>query len=66
MNERVFLKSNYEKVLSLIADDAKSATIIDAMLNTLQQLRAKNAFRLALLNQIREEMDRTNEKGTNK
>lgn len=57
----VFLKTNYEKVISLISDDAKNAAVLEDLQTTVRQLRAKCSFRLALLNQLREEMEKTGE-----
>ena len=55
MNEdNVWLKTDEEKLRSLIADEAKNADMMMAMLNTLRQMQAKSKFRLALLNQLLE------------
>lgn len=50
-----YLKTREEKLRSLIADEAKMIPMLDNMLATLKQLKAKQAFRLALLNQLLEE-----------
>ena len=55
MNE--WLKTNEEKLRSLIADEAKMMPMLDNMQATLKQLKAKQAFRLALLNQLLEDVD---------
>lgn len=55
MNQEVWLKTNEEKLRSLIADEAKMIPMLDNMMSTLKQLKAKQAFRLALLNQLLEE-----------
>jgi hypothetical protein len=52
--ESVWLKTDEEKLRSLIADEAKSLNIIDGMQSNLKQLRSKCIFRLALLNQLLE------------
>jgi hypothetical protein len=52
--ENVWLKTDEEKLRSLIADEAKNADMMMAMLNTLRQMQAKSKFRLALLNQLLE------------
>ena len=52
--ESVWLKTDEEKLRSLIADEAKSLNIIDGMQYNLKQLRSKCIFRLALLNQLLE------------
>lgn len=53
-SESVWLKTDEEKLRSLIADEAKSLNIIDGMQSNLKQLRSKCIFRLALLNQLLE------------
>jgi hypothetical protein len=58
MNEKepVWLKTNEEKLRSLLADEAKMMPMLDNMLYTVKQMKAKQAFRLALLNQLLEEI----------
>lgn len=51
----VWLHSNEDKLRSLIADEAKMMPMLDSMMATIKQLKAKQAFRLALLNQLLEE-----------
>lgn len=60
MNEEhnVWLHSKEDKLRSLIADEAKMMPMLDTMQATIKQLKAKQAFRLALLNQLLE--DETN------
>ena len=53
----VWLKTDKEKLQSLIADEAKMMPMLDTMMATIKQLKAKQAFRLALLNQILEQMN---------
>ena len=56
MNENdVWLKTNEEKLRSLIADEAKQIPMLDNMQATIKQLKAKQTFRLALLNQLLED-----------
>lgn len=50
-----YLHTNEEKLRSLIADEAKMMPMLDNMMATLKQLKAKQAFRLALLNQLLED-----------
>jgi hypothetical protein len=50
-----WLKTDEEKLRSLIADEAKMMPMLDNMMATLKQLKAKQAFRLALLNQLLEQ-----------
>jgi hypothetical protein len=57
MNEEhsVWLHSKEDKLRSLIADEAKAMPMLDTMQATIKQLKAKQAFRLALLNQLLED-----------
>lgn len=55
--EQVWLKTNEEKLRSLIADEAKMMPMLDNMMATVKQLKAKQAFRLALLNQLLDDLD---------
>lgn len=55
MNESVWLKTTEEKLLSLIADEAKMIPILNNMESSIRQMKAKSNFRLALLNQLLEE-----------
>lgn len=57
--EQIWLKTNEEKLRSLIADEAKMIPMLDNMQATIRQLKAKQAFRLALLNQLLEEVNDT-------
>ena len=54
-NEDVWLKTDVEKLRSLIADEAKMIPMLDNMQSTIKQLKAKQTFRLALLNQLLED-----------
>jgi hypothetical protein len=58
--EQIWLKTNEEKLRSLIADEAKTMPMLDNMMATCKQLKAKQTFRLALLNQLLEELDDNN------
>ena len=55
--EQVWYKTNEEKLRSLIADEAKMMPMLDSMMATIKQLKAKQAFRLALLNQLLEDIN---------
>jgi len=55
-NTHVWLKTNEEKLRSLLADEAKMMPMLDNMLSTIKQMKAKQAFRLALLNQLLDEV----------
>jgi hypothetical protein len=60
-DREIWLKTNEEKLRSLVADEAKMMPMLDNMLATIKQLKAKQAFRLALLNQLLEdEIDNNN------
>lgn len=50
-----WLKTREEKLRSLIADEAKLLPMLDNVMATVKQMKAKQAFRLALLNQLLEE-----------
>jgi hypothetical protein len=50
-----WLQTNEEKLRSLIADEAKLLPMLNSMEQTIRQMKAKQAFRLALLNQLLEE-----------
>lgn len=56
-DENVWLKTDEEKLRSLIADEAKMMPMLDNMMATIKQLKAKQTFRLALLNQLLESKD---------
>ena len=60
----IWLKTDEEKLRSLIADEAQMMPMLDNMLATIKQLKAKQAFRLALLNQLLEEKVEENTKYT--
>jgi hypothetical protein len=53
----VWLKTHEEKLRSLLGDEAKQMPMLDNMLSTIKQMKAKQAFRIALLNQLLEEAD---------
>lgn len=53
----VWLKTKEEKLRSLLADEAKMMPMLDNMQATIKQLKAKQAFRIALLNQLIENDD---------
>lgn len=50
-----WLATTEEKLRSLIADEAKLLPMLNSMEATIRQMKAKQAFRLALLNQLLEE-----------
>lgn len=54
MND-AWLKTTEEKLRSLIADEAKVLPMLNNIEATIRQMKAKQAFRVALLNQLLEE-----------
>jgi len=62
MSDNIWLKTDEEKLRSLIADEAKMMPILDNMMSIIKQLKAKQSFRLALLNQLLEEEIENNTK----
>ncbi len=56
-DDNVWLKTDEQKLRSLIADEAKMMPMLDNMQATIKQLKAKQTFRLALLNQLLESQD---------
>lgn len=53
----VYLKTNEEKLRSLLADEAKLLPMLDNMQATIKQMKSKCTFRIALLNQLIEDME---------
>ena len=56
-NNQVWLKTSEDKLKSLLADEAKQAPMLSSMESTVKQLKAKHAFRVALLNQLLEDLE---------
>tara|TARA_R110000803_G_scaffold32103_2_gene71072 strand:- start:4011 stop:4223 length:213 start_codon:yes stop_codon:yes gene_type:complete len=52
----VWLKTDADKLKSLIADEAKMVPMLENMGQTIRQLKSKQQFRLALLNQVLESL----------
>ncbi len=50
--EHAYLKTDEEKLRSLLSDEAKAIPMLDNMQATIRQMKAKQAFRIALLNQL--------------
>ena len=57
--EQSYLKTDEEKLRSLLIDEAQMMPMLDNMQATIRQMKAKQAFRIALLNQL---IDNLNEK----
>lgn len=49
-----WLQTEEEKLRSLLADEAKMMPMLDQLMSTIKQMKAKQAFRIALLNQLLE------------
>jgi hypothetical protein len=56
-DDNIWLKTDEQKLRSLIADEAKMMPMLDNVQATVKQLKAKQTFRLALLNQLLESTD---------
>ena len=54
----IWLHNDEDKLRSLLADEAKMMPMLDAIQATLRQLKAKQAFRIALLNQLLDGTDK--------
>jgi hypothetical protein len=55
--EQPYLKTDEEKLRSLLSDEAKMSPMLDNMQATIRQMKAKQAFRIALLNQLIDNLD---------
>lgn len=60
-DEKIWFKTETEIIKSLLADDAKNSHILEELAKTVRQLKAKNTFRLALLNTLLEKQINTGE-----
>lgn len=54
MSTNEWIKTDEDKLKSLIADEAKQINMLETLATTIRQMRAKSQFRLALLNQLLE------------
>ena len=54
----VWIKTDEQKLQALLADEAKMAPMLLELLNTVKQLKAKNSFRIAIINQLLEERNK--------
>ena len=52
---QVWIKTDDQRLAALIADEAKGAAMLEDVQTTLNQLKAKSSFRIALINQMIEE-----------
>jgi hypothetical protein len=49
---QVWIKTKEERLAALLADEAKNSAMLNDVHNTVKQLKAKNSFRIALINQM--------------
>lgn len=56
-NHQIWIRTTEERLAALIADEAKGAAMLNDLMNTVKQLRAKSTFRIALINQLIEEQE---------
>jgi hypothetical protein len=56
--EKVWLHTTEEKLRSLLADEAKEQQMLLNIESVVKQLKAKNQFRIALVNQLIEESNK--------
>jgi hypothetical protein len=54
----IWLHNDEDKLRSLLADEAKMMPMLDSIQATVRQLKAKQAFRIALLNQLLDGTDK--------
>ena len=60
----VWIKTDEERLDALLADEAKTGPMLETMLVTIRQLKAKHTFRLALINQLIEDRINTHNQST--
>ena len=48
----VWIKTKEERLAALLADEAKNSAMLNDVQSTVKQLKAKNSFRIALINQM--------------
>jgi hypothetical protein len=56
LNE-VWIKTIDQKIAALLADEAKGSRMLNDVLETVKQLKAKSSFRIALINQLIEDRE---------
>ncbi|CAB4153395.1 hypothetical protein UFOVP623_19 [uncultured Caudovirales phage] len=54
-NNQVWIKTTEERLAALLADEAKGAAMLNDVMNTVKQMKAKGSFRIALINQMIED-----------
>jgi hypothetical protein len=55
---QIWIKTTEQRLEALLADEAKQAPMLQDVLNTVKQLKAKNSFRIAIINQLIEEKNK--------
>jgi len=55
----VWIKTPEQKLAALLADEAKGAAMLNDVSNTVRQLKAKSSFRIAIINQMIEDNEKT-------
>lgn len=48
----IWIKTPEQRLAALLADEAKNSAMLNDVYNTVKQLKAKNSFRIALINQM--------------
>ena len=52
---QIWIKTTEQRLAALIADEAKGAAMLNDVMHTVKQLKAKSSFRIALINQMIED-----------
>jgi len=55
----VWIKTPEQRLAALLADEAKGAAMLNDVTNTVKQLKAKSSFRIALINQLIEDNEKS-------
>ena len=58
---QVWIKTIDQKISALLADEAKGAKMLNDVLDTVKQLKAKSSFRIALINQLIEDREKSSD-----
>lgn len=56
-DNQVWIKTTEERLAALIADEAKGTKMLQDVMDTVKQLKAKSSFRIALINQLIEDQE---------
>jgi len=52
---QIWIKTTEQRLAALIADEAKGAAMLNDVMHTVKQLKAKSSFRIALINDMIED-----------